>query len=142
MAPSPVPRCVLVADDDPLVRGLWTDALRDAGYRVVEAADGLEAINAMRFLLPDLVVLDLRMPHLTGQDVLALARASAAVARIPVLIVSGEIPAQSRHPELGLKVVGRLEKPVGVGQLVEQVRAALRASTPRLPEPPAPPRFA
>src|SRR5262245_33184765 len=86
-SPSPVPpeasltasavqRCVLVADDDPLVRGLWTDALREAGYRVVEAADGLEAVNAMRFLLPDLVVLDLRMPHLSGQDVLALARGS------------------------------------------------------------------
>jgi DNA-binding response OmpR family regulator len=142
VAASAARRCVLVADDDPLVRSLWTDALRDAGYRVVEAADGLEAVNAMRFLLPDLVVLDLRMPHLSGQDVLALARGSAAVARIPVLIVSGELASQSPHPEMGLKVVGRLEKPVGVGELIERVNAALKATSPRLPDPPAPPRLA
>jgi CheY-like chemotaxis protein len=132
----PTRKCILVADDDPIVRELWADALRQAGHRVVEASDGLEAVTAMRFLLPDLVVLDLRMPHLTGQEVLALVRASPVVGRVPVLVVSGHLAAESAGGDLGLRILDRLEKPVVVSELVARVRTALESETPRLPGPP------
>lgn len=114
-----------MADDDVHVRRLWTRALRDAGYAIIEAADGLDTVNAIRFLLPDLVVLDLHMPQLTGAEVLATIRNSPLVRRIPVLVVSGHLAEEHRHRELGLNIIGELTKPIDVTTLVQRVQAAL-----------------
>lgn len=128
MASSPpaARKWVLVADDDAHVRQLWTRTLAQAGYAVIEARDGLETVSAMRFLLPDFVLLDLHMPHLTGQDVLASIRGSPIVGRIPVLVVSGHLANGPPLQDLGLNIVGRLPKPVDVADLLRAVRAALQ----------------
>jgi len=121
---------ILVADDDPGVRRLWVEALEQAGYAAVGAADGLTASHVVHDVFPDLIVLDLKMPHTSGQEFLEHARTRARQ-QIPVLIVSGhpdEAPPERLAP--GLHIIGRLHKPISPAILVARVREAVGASAP------------
>jgi CheY-like chemotaxis protein len=113
-----------VAEDEEAVRDLWCDALGGAGHRVLGARNGFEALDLIRSVVPDLVLLDLRMPGLSGPDFLRYLGRSPALRRIPVLIVSGFL-ADEDESGMGLNVVGRLPKPVPIRQLQETVRLAL-----------------
>ena len=114
-----------MADDDPFIRDLWSEALTRAGYRTLPATTGREAIELMRTVVPDLAILDLRMPGLTGGDVLEYLHDSATLRRIPVLIISGFLEDEPAEAAAGLNLVGRLAKPVSLAGLLEAVRAAL-----------------
>ena len=61
-----IPKWILVADDDAVVRDLWTLVLTRAGYRVLTARNGREALDLMRDVIPDLIILDLHMPEMDG----------------------------------------------------------------------------
>ncbi len=78
---------VLIIDDEPIVRQAFADCLTDAGYRVLEAADGADGLDKLRASPPDLILCDLRMPGLDGLDVLARAREQDP--DLPVIVVSG-----------------------------------------------------
>jgi CheY-like chemotaxis protein len=106
---------------------VWTTALRRTGYRTASARDGGEALDRLRMLLPDLMILDLRMPELGGTAVLELVRQRPALAQIPVLIISGFL---DEEPVLdhGLHIVGRLPSPVGRGRAVRGPRGAGEAA--------------
>jgi signal transduction histidine kinase/DNA-binding response OmpR family regulator len=80
------PRSVLVVDDDPEARDLARGVLETEGYRVLEAGGGMEGIEVAREERPDVVVLDLLMPDLTGFDVAVVLRESPATAEIPILV--------------------------------------------------------
>jgi CheY-like chemotaxis protein len=89
---------VLVAEDDSPTRAMIADVLRDAGYGVVEASDGREALDRLPERRPDLIILDLMMPGMSGWLFLERARAYLEQARIPVAVVSaikgfGDYPA-------------------------------------------------
>jgi CheY-like chemotaxis protein len=121
---SAVPKWVLVADDYDAIRELWTAVLIRAGYRVLGARTGREALDLMGTVVPDLVTLDLRMPTMDGPTFLKTLAGSSALRRIPVLIVSGFLN-ESPPMSLGLNLVGRLSKPLRPADLVAAVRAAL-----------------
>jgi DNA-binding response OmpR family regulator len=114
---------ILVADDDPVIREVWAEALSKAGYRAVQASDGREALRLIPKVLPDLMILDLRMPGLSGNEVLQHVRQKSELARIPVLISSGF--ADETHISQGLNIVGRLQKPQALTAMLDAVRAAL-----------------
>jgi CheY-like chemotaxis protein len=82
-------RRVLVADDTMLVRRMARMLLEEAGFEVIEAKDGLETMRRVREDHPDLVLLDLVMPKMTGFDVLREIRKDVRVREIPVLVMSG-----------------------------------------------------
>jgi CheY-like chemotaxis protein len=124
MLRTSIPKWVLVADDDDLVRQLWTEALSEAGYRTVEARTGREAIDLMRTVAPDLMILDLRMPDLTGGAVLQSIQARPVLHRIPVLIISGFLEDEPAV-DLKLNIVARLAKPISLARLREVVASAL-----------------
>src|SRR5262245_5187020 len=132
MVSSPVPSArpwILVADDDPNIRRLFVTLLRENGYRPIEAATGREALELMRLVAPELVILELRMPELTGQDVLNYIRTTYVIRQTPVLVVSGHLD-DIEGVEFGLNVVGRLQKPVDSGTLLDAVQRALAAAAP------------
>lgn len=81
---------VLIAEDDASIRRMLTVALRKQGYQIVEACDGVEALEAMRAGEADLVVLDLMMPRVTGWQVLAERAADPALRSIPVIVITAE----------------------------------------------------
>lgn len=87
--PSPErdPPTILVCDDDPSLREL-VRAVLGPRYRFLEASDGKEALAAMRELSPDLIVLDVMLPGLSGIDVLEAMRADDELSGTPVVVIT------------------------------------------------------
>jgi CheY-like chemotaxis protein len=107
---------VLVVDDDDAIRDALVEALVDAGYRVAEAPNGRDALDAMRAAPPCLVLLDLMMPIMTGWDVLQEMQRDVALASIPVCVVSA-------NPHGLPRVACVLPKPISLDRLLDVVRS-------------------
>ena len=130
-APTSTPRkWILVVDDNTSLRNLWLEVLEAAGYAAVGSEDGLAAAELIRDLLPDLILLDLRMPRASGWDFLDNVRVNPKWQTIPVVIVSAHL---DEGPDLaadsGLNIVGQLEKPVPVADLLAKVRDVIGPSS-------------
>ena len=117
---------VLVADDSGLVRSMMRDHLMAAGYDVLEAADGQEALERIRATVPDVVLLDRDMPRLDGLSVLDAMQADEATAAIPVVFVTGRATASELAEGLGRGAHDYVRKPVEAAELIARVRSALR----------------
>jgi len=116
---------ILVVDDEPAIRLLFRLTLEEAGHRVIEAADGAAALQTARRQLPDLVLLDVALPGLSGIEVCRRLRAEATTATMPVLLISGI----DRRIEAEAAAVGAqacIVKPFELSRLVEQTALALR----------------
>lgn len=79
---------VLVVEDTELLRRMYADSLVQHGYRVLTAADGLEALSVLRADTPDLILMDLIMPKMGGLEVIELLKKDPRLSGIPVLILS------------------------------------------------------
>lgn len=79
---------VLVVEDTELLRRIYTDKLTQDGYQVLQAGDGLEALNALRTQTVDLILLDLIMPRMSGLEALEAIKADPRTREVPVLILS------------------------------------------------------
>jgi CheY-like chemotaxis protein len=117
-------RWVLIADDDEVIRQLWAEALTQAGYRTIEARGGQAAVDLMCAVVPDLIILDLHMPDLSGDDLLQRLRPSPVLRGLPVLIVSGFLEGEP-HDTSELNIVGMLSKPISLAELLPSVKSAL-----------------
>jgi response regulator NasT len=113
---------ILIVDDDRLVLALIGRGLRDAGYRVTEASDSAGALRAVAAEPPDLALLDVRMPDMSG---VKLAETIAAAHAVPFMFLSAyDDPATiGRATELG--ALGYLVKPLDVPQIIPSIEAAL-----------------
>jgi DNA-binding response OmpR family regulator len=124
----PAPGCVtvLLAEDDPDVRNLVRHVLEADGYRVEVAGDGEETLASFNVCHPDLVVLDVMMPRLTGFEVLARLRALGGdAARVPVLVLSARASEGDIVCGFGLGGSDYVTKPFMIGELRARVRSLL-----------------
>ena len=121
---------ILVVDDEPAVRRLVCCTLEDAGYHTSEAADGVAALVAATETRPDLIVLDIALPRLSGLEVCRRLREQAGL-DTPVLLVSGLDEPLEGLAEEG--VAGRIVKPFSPASLLERVSDALTKSAAPLP---------
>lgn len=131
---------MLVVDDDEGARTSVAWALEADGFAVRTASDGLEALDAVAHQRPDLLVLDLSMPGLSGLDVLARIReqeARATTDPLPVIVLSGRTSETDRIGGLDLGADDYLVKPFSPGELAARVRSVLRRAR-RAPVQPAP----
>ena len=110
-------RTVLIVDDDADLREMFGTALRFEGFRVVEAGDGFAALKCLDSDPPDLVVLDLELPWISGQALRGELAASARLRDIPVVVVT-ETPVVEVTPP----VAYLLHKPISPDRLVRTVR--------------------
>lgn len=110
---------VLIVDDEPAIRRLVRAALEPSGYRILEARDGPEAIAAAGSQAPDLVLLDVGLPGMSGLDVKRWLRRTPAMARTPVLFLTGLGGAAGIPPE------SRIDKPFAPAKLLDRVSDAL-----------------
>jgi DNA-binding response OmpR family regulator len=119
------PRTVLVADDDEDILQLVSFRLERAGYTVVTAADGPQALAAAREHQPDLAVLDVMMPGLNGYEVTRQLRADPATQAIPVILLTARVQEAdvSRGFEAGAD--DYLRKPFSPQELRSRVQAIL-----------------
>ena len=109
--------CILVVDDDPDIRDVVADTLRDDGYEVCTAADGREAMAHIREGRPRLVLLDLQMPSMTGWEVVERLRAEGIA--VPVVFMTAGLRARAEAERHG--VAGYLAKPFGLDDLTALV---------------------
>lgn len=114
---------VLLVDDSALARRSARRALEHAGYDVVEAEDGLSALERYALDKPDVVLLDLVMKGMYGLEVLAKLRELDPEARI--IVVSADVQTSSQDLVRDAGGVAFLNKPVGPQQIVDSVSSAL-----------------
>ena len=116
----------LVVDDDTTFRFLLHETLEMAGFMVEKAVDGASAVSAVERLRPDIILLDVRLPGMSGFDVCATIRTLPNGKTAPVLMMTGMEPADSiaRAREVGATDV--LGKPIKLLQLVDRVKSLLR----------------
>ena len=124
-APSPTPT-ILIADDDPDLLLLMTLRLSNAGYHVLGAADGQQALDRIIEHRPQMALLDVRMPRLTGVDVLVRLRAAEATRNMLVILASASFHGErSDFEDLGApdRADDYISKPFGRGVLQTHVGA-------------------
>jgi two-component system KDP operon response regulator KdpE len=113
----------LVVDDEPQILRFLRPALEAAGYEVIQAAAGREALRLIANSAPDIVVLDLGLPDMDGKDVLAEARKFYSA---PILVLSARDREAEKIAALDLGADDYVEKPFAVGELLARLRTALR----------------
>jgi len=116
-------KTVLVVDDEPKIVQLARDYLEHAGFTVAGASDGREALAAFRSGAPDLIVLDLGLPHVDGLDV---ARTIRKTSNVPIVMLTGRGDESDRIAGLELGADDYITKPFSPKELVARVRAVLR----------------
>lgn len=115
---------VLIVDDDPDGRNLYSYALQAAGFRVEEAADGFEAVDKGYKLKPQVILMDLLMPRLDGWEVVSWLKKNPITAGIPIVAVTGaEEEIRQMAVSAGCRAV--LTKPCPSGRVVDEVRQLL-----------------
>ena len=118
------PKTILVADDEPNIRLLLTDELTDAGYRVIVAENGAQAVGMAEDERPDLIILDVRMPEMNGIE--AVRWLKAVSGRTPVVICSAFAGLTDLFEEVKDSIAAYLPKPMNLALLRETVDATLR----------------
>ncbi len=114
---------ILIADDDPQILRALKVTLGARGYDVVTAGDGREALDLAATQHPDLVMLDLGMPHLDGVEVIAGLRGWSTV---PILVVSGRTDAADKVEALDAGADDYVTKPFSMDELLARIRAQTR----------------
>ncbi len=114
---------VLVVDDEPQIQRFLRPSLTAAGYDVVSASTGAEALRAVSTRAPDAVLLDLGLPDMDGKDVIAQLRAWS---KLPIVVLSARDRETEKIAALDLGADDYVEKPFGIGELMARLRNALR----------------
>jgi len=128
---------ILVVEDNELNLKLFCDLLRAHRYEAEPVRDGREAVARARAFAPDLIVMDIQMPHISGLELIEQLKADAELRRVPIMAVTAYAAKgdEERIREAGAE--GYVSKPISVVRFVEAVRALLAAPRPeKAGEPP------
>jgi DNA-binding response OmpR family regulator len=119
------PKRVLVAEDEPDIRQLITYSLQFAGFTVVQAVNGEDAVNKATKEQPDLILLDVRMPKMNGYEACAALKEQSSTKRIPVVFLSAR--GQETEIKYGLELGAEeyILKPFAPDELYKRVTAIL-----------------
>jgi len=116
-------KTILVADDKANIRNLVRDYLEAEGFRVVIAANGREALYAARAEKPDLILLDIMMPEMSGYDFIKAYRKESAT---PIILLTAKLDETDKVLGLELGADDYVTKPFGMKELVARINAVLR----------------
>jgi len=124
-AKSVSPKTVLVVDDDRPMRALCRASLEEAGFRVLEAAGGEEALESVRDERPDLILLDIMMPGISGWEVTSALLADRSTDQIPIIFISARRELADRVRAFGLGAQDYVTKPFDPTALATTVAKTL-----------------
>ncbi|MHB1128250.1 MAG: response regulator [Bacillota bacterium] len=114
---------ILVVDDDPKIVELVKAYLKNEGYQVLTAFDGKTALRIVRESIPDLVILDIMLPHIGGFDVCRILRSES---QTPIIMLTARDEETDKVIGLGLGADDYVTKPFSTRELVARVKAVLR----------------
>lgn len=124
-----MPKKIVLADDEQFIAVAYNDGLTRAGYTVVVAHDGAEALEKIKAERPDLVLLDLIMPKMNGFEVLKAVKADPELFKIPVMVLSNLSQATDEQEVRGLGAVDFLVKAdISLQELTERIKKLLGES--------------
>lgn len=116
---------ILVAEDQEHIRSLISYKLKNSGYTVVTVEDGVAALNKAQEVAPDLILLDVMMPLMTGFEVLARLKQDEKLKFIPVLLVTAQSQEEEVIKGLELGADDYITKPFSPNELVARVKTVL-----------------
>jgi len=117
---------ILIAEDERDIRDLIAFTLRFAGHEIITAVNGEEACNLTKEVLPDLILMDVRMPKMTGYEACKVIRGDKSTENIPVVFLSAK--GQEAEVQTGMEAgaVDYILKPFSPDQLASRVQAILK----------------
>jgi signal transduction histidine kinase/CheY-like chemotaxis protein len=123
--PSTAGGLILVVEDNPINLKLVRDILKQSGYRVAESTTGEEALDALKFIRPDLILMDIQLPGMDGLRAARLLRDNPETSHIPVIALTAHVMKgdEVRAKEAGC--AGYIPKPIQPGELAKQIAAFL-----------------
>ena len=114
---------ILVVEDNDLSRKLFCDVLKANGHEVVPVADGQNVLATAKRFAPDLVIMDIQLPNISGIDLIAQLKADSALADVPVLAVTAYAGKGDEERIRDAGAADYLAKPVSIGPFMAAVRA-------------------
>ena len=116
---------IMVVEDNDLNRKLFCDVLKANGFEVVPVADGQNVLTTTQKCTPDLVIMDIQLPNVSGLDLIAQIKADPALAATPVLAVTAYAGKGDEERIRGAGAEDYLAKPVSIGPFMAAVRELL-----------------
>ena len=123
---------ILIADDEPNQLELMSFNLSNAGYSIIKATNGKEAIKLIENHSPDLIILDWMMPKMSGIDVCRTLRSRPETKQIPIIILSARSEDSDKSLGLDTGADDYISKPFSPKELISRVKALLRRARPAL----------
>ena len=121
-----IPPTILFVEDDDMVRQITEETLRAVGYRVVSVQDGIEALEALRQMQPDLILSDVRMPRCDGFELLRRLRCDPLQDRTPFIIMSAKAETSDQRMGMSLGADDYVTKPFKPGDLLKTIEMRLQ----------------
>ena len=118
---------ILVVEDNELNLRLFCDILRAHGYEADPVRDGRDAVDRARVFAPDLVVMDIQLPHISGLEIIEQLKADEALAPIPIMAVTAYAAKGDEERIRAAGAEGYVSKPISVIRFVDAVRTLLAA---------------
>ncbi len=126
---------ILVVEDEAPIQDLLTYNLEQAGFEVAQAFDGEDALVVVAERMPDLIILDWMLPHLSGIEVCRRLRRRPATQRLPIIMLTARAEEPDRLRGLDTGADDFIVKPFSVAEVIARTRAVLRRARPSLEEP-------
>ena len=123
---------ILIADDEPNQLELMDYNLRNAGFSIIKASNGKEALELIENHSPDLIILDWMMPKMSGIDVCRTLRSRSETKQLPIIILSARSEDSDKSLGLDTGADDYISKPFSPKELLSRVKALLRRSRPAL----------
>jgi two-component system cell cycle response regulator DivK len=120
---------ILVVEDNELNLKLFCDLLRAHGYEAEPVRDGREAVERARAFSPDLIVMDIQMPHISGLEIIEQMKADEELKATPIMAVTAYAAKGDEERIRDAGAEGYVSKPISVMRFVEAVRALLDAAS-------------
>lgn len=124
----PICKLVAVVDDEPDTNEMIAEMIRLSGHEVLRCLDGRSAVKLISKEIPDLVVLDVMMPDLSGMDVLRFMRSDPRLKHIPVLLLSARSRPEDIQEGMRAGAALYLTKPVTFGEVKSALQSLIEAS--------------
>jgi len=120
---------ILIVEDNEKNLKLVRDVLQVKGYATLDAGTAEDGLKIARARLPDLILMDIQLPGMSGIDALKALRAAPATAGIPVIAITASVMQQDRQQIMSAGFNGFIEKPINLRNFLDTVQRAVKART-------------